>query len=222
MAFLKVVLGAIGYINEYKRPLVKALIVPFVVCAFLDFVAQLDIYVSGLKLPAAIALSIISVMVQTIFAVTTHRIVLLGPGSVPEWGLKKWTVRETIFTVHVIGLWLIGQIILFVGFRSIESVILVLALMFWALARLSLVFPGIATDKGVSFKLSWRLTKSHQLLMFLVVTVIPAISCLPPIMVTQVLHVPILKSFLTSIATVFVVASLSVSYRYIYQATYER
>src|SRR5690606_34925168 len=98
-------------------------------------------------------LVILGVGVQSIFAITTHRVLLLGPNSVPTWGITSWTKRETFFVLHVLGLYLIVKAMTFLAYISSVGGIIALVLMFWIIGRFCLVFPGIAVDKGVSFRL---------------------------------------------------------------------
>lgn len=156
MEIKKIILGAFGYIFQYKRELSKALLIPFVIYVALDF--------SALIKPnpvEAFLIAVLSIGIQTIFAITTHRMVLLGPTSVPKWGIYTWSKRETFFTLHIIGLGIIIIPIAFLSFIPTIGIIIAIALICWLLGRLSLVFPAIAIDQGVSFKYSWELTKKE-------------------------------------------------------------
>lgn len=215
MGFKEVVLAAIGYVIELKRPLSKALLVPFVLYILLD--------AADLQEPNSIAsfsFWVLTIMVQTIFAITTHRMILLGPHSVPEWGMFKWSKRETYFALHVIGMGLLIVPVLVLAFIPVLGWLIGLGLMCWVLSRLSLVFPAIAIDQGVSFKYSWDLTRDKQLLMFLVVIVIPLVLIVPAILLSFIPYSFLVTSFLTTLATIFMVAALSVSYKLIYAETY--
>ena len=216
MGFKEVTLAAIGYVILYKRPLAKALLVPFVLFMLLDVTELFEP-----NLLVSIVTGVLALMVQTVFAITTHRMILLGPNSVPEWGLFKWSKRETFFALHVIGLGLTMVPIALLGLIPIVGLAIAIGTMCWVFARLSLVFPAIAIDQGVSFKLSWDLTKNRQLLMFLVVVVFPLALMIPANLLSFLPYSFLLTSLLATFATVFMVAALSVSYRLIYRETYE-
>jgi len=214
MEFKKVALAAIGYVIEYKRPLSKALLIPFVLYMVLD-AAELSEH----NLLTGIALWGLAVIVQTIFAITTHRVILLGPKSIPTWGLFKWTKRESFFALHAIGLSLMMIPAAVLGFIPFLGGVAALGLICWLFGRMSLVFPAIAIDQGVSFKLSWELTESHQMLMFLVIIVFPAVLLIPAYLLSFLpytfIATSIVISFLTTLSTIFTVAALSVSYKLI-------
>jgi len=99
MEFRKVVAGALVYVNKYKHVLSKALAIPFVIYLLIDASTLLDLHPSLSWLLAGLGIG-----VQAVFAITTHRVLLLGPGSVSTWGITSWSKRETFFVLHVIGL----------------------------------------------------------------------------------------------------------------------
>jgi len=83
------------------------------------------------------------------------------------------------------------------------------------LIRFSLVFPGIAVDKGLSFGWSWELTAEFKLIMFFTVILLPALLSL---ITNIVLYLPLPEFFLifyTIFAIVFQVAALSSVYQLI-------
>lgn len=213
--------GAIAYVITYRRPLAKALLVPFLLYMLLD-----TLELAELNIVFLILLDLATIIVQTVFAITTHRMILLGPNSVPEWGLFKWSKRETMFALYLVALRIIFILSAFV-FAPIFAPIgvgglaLLIGFSAWLLSRLSLVFPAIAIDQGVSFKLSWQLTKHHQILMLFVIIVFPMLLFIPAAVVSALPYTLLLTSFLTAFATLFVVAGLSVAYRAIYKESYE-
>lgn len=215
MGFKEVALGAIGYVIELKRPLATALLVPFVIYMVLQAIMR-----SSEGLTAFVILSLLTIPVQTIFAVTTHRIILLGPHHVPKWGVLKWTGRETFFALHIIGLGLITAPFCLLGFIPEVGWFIALIIIFWISGRLSLVFPAIAVDKGVTFRLSWKLTKNYQLLMFLVVLVFPLLFLVPVTVLDQVPYTFLVAAFTEAFATIFIVAALSVVYKVISKEVY--
>ena len=216
MEFKKIVLGAFGYIFQYKKELAKALFVPFVIYVALDFSVLIRPNPFG-----AFFIGVLSIGIQTIFAITTHRMVLLGPASVPNWGVYTWSKRETFFALHLIGL---AIILIPIGFLSLIptiGIVIAVALICWLLGRLSLVFPAIAIDQGVSFKYSWELTKNRNILMFLVVIIFPILLTLPAFALSYLPYTTLLSSIVSTFATIFVVSSLSVAYKVIYSDVHE-
>lgn len=213
--FKKVIAGVFYYVFKYRKTLAKALAWPFSVFILLDCIEYLEFGIL-----ATTFIGIAKIAIQTVFAITTHRVVLLGPESVPKWGLTSWSKRETFFAFHIVGLYLIIIFLSFLGAIPVLGAILALVVLCWLIGRLSLVFPGIAVDKGVSFNLSWELTKNYQLLMFLVVIVFPLLLTIPIVLVTLVPHAFLLSSLLSTFVLVFEVAALSMAYLLITSETF--
>lgn len=210
MPFKIIILGTLGYVFEYRRILVRALFVPFALYMTLDAI--------NLYQPDAVAsflLGILSLMVQTIFAITTHRVMLLGPQSIPSWGVLGWSRRETLFALHMIGLSLILMPLAFLVYIPVVGWAIATVLVIWIFGRLSLVFPTIAIDRAVSFRDSWQLTRRHQALMIFVVIVFPFVLMIPVYLLRLLPYSFVLTSFFTTLATVFTVTALSVAYKYI-------
>ena len=68
---------------------------------------------------------IVFVLALAVFAITTHRLILLGDGSVPRYGLAKWSSRETRFVRWILMIYLYGYIVtaiaLILVFRSMVA-----------------------------------------------------------------------------------------------------
>lgn len=215
MEFKKVVFGAFYMVNNYKERLCTALAIPFSIYVLIEACALLD-----LEPAITWLLSTIAIVAQAIFAITTHRIVLLGPDSVPKWGITSWSKRETYFILHIIGLGLMMIPIGLVGIIPVVGAIAALVLICWLLGRFSLVFPGIAVDKGVSFKLSWELTENHQLAMFLVVVIFPIMLGIPTVLFGLVPYGSFISAVFAAFVIVFEIAALSLAYQKITEVEY--
>jgi hypothetical protein len=214
--FKYVVSGSIRYVWKLKVILTRALLIPF------GFYIALDLYdEDNSNSVVSIIIFVISLSVHTLFAITTHRIILLGPDSVSKWGIQKWTKRETMFALHVLGLGLIVMPIYVLSFVPVIGWLIAFSLIFWFVGRFSLVFPAIAIDQGFSYKHSWQLTKKHQLLMMLIVIFFPLALTLPAIIIGAIPYTFLLTSILSTLSTVFTVAALSVTYKEICIEMYE-
>ncbi len=207
-----IMLGTLGYVFEYRRILLKVLFVPFVLYMALD---AINLYQQDWV--AMVLLSILSLMVQTMFAITTHRVMLLGPKSVPLWGVLSWSRRETSFALHMIGLSLIVLPLSLPLYIPVVGWAITSILIIWVFGRLSLVFPTIAIDRSLSFRDSWQLTRQHQILMVFVVMVFPLILMSPVYLLRLLPYSFVLSSFFSTLTTVFTVTALSVAYKYITQ-----
>jgi len=213
--FKEVIFGSVGYIVTYKKQFVKALCIPFVIYLVMDAILAFQPEAESLT-TVMIVLIFFSLFVQTIIAVITHRMVLLGPDSISEWGSFKWSMRETSFLLRFIGLGFMAGLLMILGLFGIAGFGVALILMLWIVGRCSLAFPAIAIDKGITFKESWALTKDYQLLMALAVIVFPIAVTTPVIMLLEMVPYSfLLVSAVSMLAVVLAVTALSVSYQYI-------
>ncbi len=126
--------------------------------------------------------------VCTLFAVTCHRIVLLGETSVPEYGLLSWTPRETrffgwlfvlfVYALLIVGpVWLVTFAAVFMDvpfFKGYEKywVLLPGVGVVYVLARLAVLFPATAIGErrntdwafDTTAKNGWRLVAATGLI----------------------------------------------------------
>lgn len=202
--------GAFGYVYEYRKPFSKALFIPILIIVGLDVLLLRDF-----SWPSVILHTFLSITVYSIVAITTHRIILLGPGSIYEWGIYMPTKREFYFILYSIGMCLFfipcGLLALIPEIGWILGVIATI----YILARLSLVFPAIATDQNWSFIDSWKATKNHQLLMMTVIAVFPFAVGIPEQLLSNLPYLGLLVNLLSAITMVFVIAALSVAFQLI-------
>jgi hypothetical protein len=214
----RVILGGLGLVVEYRIALANALAIPFVLLVGLNASQLIEIPVN-----VRLGLSLLGIIVHTIFAVTTHRITLLGPQSVSRWGIFSWSRRETSFFLHLFGLGFMMVPLAVLAIIPVVGWTIAFGAMFWLAGRLSLVFPAIAVDHEITFKKSWQMTDRHQALMLFVVIVFPLLLSAPAILLaTWIPAAFLVTSVLTSLSTVFTVATLSAAYRFIYQDVYEK
>jgi hypothetical protein len=206
--FLKIVTGAFANVYYYKRVLAKALFIPFSLYLMIDIVTYY--HPDG---PLYVLVVIVSTLIHAIFAITTHRVMLLGPESISEWGLPKWTWRETRFVFYMIGIVLAVIPIMILAIIPFIGVFIALFLAGWLMSRFSLVFPGIAVDHEASFGESWVMTEKHQLLMFLVVLVFPVLLAIPTYLVERAVPFYMLSAVVSTFLIVFEVTALSLAYK---------
>jgi len=217
MEFKKIILESFSVIFENKVTLSKALAIPFVIYLAIEVCVYFDI-------PEILSwvLAALAWVIYAIIAITTHRVVLLGPSSVPKWGITSWSKRETYFMLHVLGIGAMAMGVSLLGIIPIIGAIVALVVVFWLLPRFSLVFPGIAVDKGVSFKLSWELTQDYQLHMFLIVIVLPILLGIPTLLFAQIPYGSFLSSVLAAFVLLFEIAALSLTYQQITNEVYDQ
>ena len=212
---IKIIIGASVIIYIRRVALSKALLIPFLMFLAMDVLIFKDI-----PLFLSLLLLVPNIAIYTILAICTHRIVLLGADSVPIWGLRRWTKRETYFAYHLIKLMLLGFVFAPVMFFWPLGSILGSPILFYLIARLVLVFPASAIDQGLTFRMSWRLSKNHQSLMILITIFAPIFFGIP-IYLLNMLPSSLfwLSRIYDTFACVFGVGSLSLAYNEIY--TYE-
>lgn len=208
--FYKIAASAVMTVVYYRWRLVKALAIPFSIYVLLDLLTYLNSSAFG-----TLILWVLNGAVYSVFAITTHRMVLLGADAVPEWGITRWSRRETSFALHLIGVSLLAIPASLPAVIPYVGVVITIVLLCWLMGRLSLVFPGIAVDDEFSFGKSWELTEDHQLLMFLVVVVFPLIVAVPVILLAFIPYTTLLTSLLSTLLVVFEVAALSMAFKLI-------
>ena len=218
----KAALNSLAVIYECRSQLARALALPFVLLVALSMVARQDLsaHISWLLIVPQVGLI-------SVFFIVMHRIALLGPDSVPRWGLIRWTSRETYFAVHLVLLWYIAALpILLADVLPFPAgfVILGFAVIYLA-ARLMLVLPALAIDVGMSLLGSWRMTKNHQLFMVLVVLLMGVFMVvfrgITYMLIPSLAASFMLTSLLVGALAVVPVTLLSMAYAEIYRYEYE-
>lgn len=219
--FRDILWGAIAMVLEYKTRLLKALIIPAFLVMIIDTASVYSTNSIG-----SVLLLFLTGLTYTLFAITIHRIILLGSSSVAPWGVLQWSKREMSFLVYLIALIAIciipatlfgliaqstnidyGAFMFFIGI----AVTIVLA---WLVGRLSLVFPAIAVEDEASFSRSWQLTSQYQFIMSLVVVIFPIVIGIPSSLVAALPAGGIFISiFLNMLAAVFTISALSIAYK---------
>ncbi len=184
---------------------------PFVLLLLLGYLAGPEMG-GGLM----VLLSLLYLVVYAVIAVITHRVILLGPESVAEWGLSLPQKREFYFILYSIGLGLcMIPVGLFAMIIPVVGVVVSVLVMLYLIARLSLVFPAIATDQDWSFSDSWKATKKHQPLMIVVIVVVPLVVAIPEQLLSLIPYLGFLAVLLSVFTMVYIVAALSVAFQII-------
>ena len=157
-------------LSEVKLSLVKRLLLPVVLLSAID-TATFYFLFSGV----VYLFLFIKLYLYTVIAITTHRLILLGPDSVSQWGIFLWRKREFRFALYVV---LLIIILVPAGFASNFSGAVGFIgslLAFWIIGRFALTFPGIAVDEEMTFDRSWKWTADHNLFMLVIVGFVPLV-----------------------------------------------
>jgi hypothetical protein len=227
----KILMGAFLVPWWNRKAFTRALAVPLALLATL----VLTWYFTAKLLPAFvnILLCLVYVALFTLFAVTTHRLVLLNPDAVAKNSVPGWTRREGLFLGWMVGAWLLFIFAFFVvltiavnavGFAFedvmkthlgwIETVAKVPAL--YLFARLSPLLPATAVDRRVDLRWAWELTRGNGWRLMVVVGVLPwALSWVTPLLYrSDATTVELVVLTVAGIALFAIeIAALSIAYR---------
>lgn len=131
----------------------------------------------------------LSIAFFAIGAINTHRIVLLGNTSVPRFGFRRWSGRETRFFGWLVAIYFLSWFVSLLPMMLVGGLISVLpdsisdmpvAIMllglaalspyFYFLARFSLLFPSAALDHRNDLAWAWKTTQGNGIRLILVST----------------------------------------------------
>lgn len=210
MLIREIISGTFFQLKLKRIDLAKALLVPLLFSVLVEFLAEYNDTSIG-----SLIILFIETALQTIIAIITHRIILLGNNSVSEWGIKSWSKRETTFFTHYSILIAISYSGVYtlptIGFNSFGIFAALLAWL-WVWSRLSLVFPAIAVEQPLSFRDSWNITKHYQLLMLFLVLILPILLAIP-VMILNLLPLSALTvPIASSLNLVIAITTLSIAY----------
>jgi hypothetical protein len=185
----KILLGALVVPWQRRIVLGRALLLP--AGALLIIATLLFATGNGRGLTYQLPFIIAQAFVYTLFAVTCHRVVLLGDDSVPRFGLASWSARETRFIGWMIAMYLVFAAVSLVPMIVLTSVLIGLtgikpdggaslqpfqwAILLasvpgvYVMARVSLVLPATAVDRRLNLPWSWERTAGNGWRMALVV-----------------------------------------------------
>lgn len=217
MGSLKIVTTAMVSLKNNRVALFHALFVPVLISLFLSLAPEVGL--GGLE---KFILNIIDTIINTIIAVTTHRIVLLGPDAVNKWSMV-WTRRETrfllvTFTFSLAAVGIIFSSLILSSRLQLDGWLVLIVVGFvisYLLSRLYLVYPAVAIGQAISFKHSWELTRKHQFLVWFSVVLFPVLAILIFVLLLNLPFGEYLFAPLIIVAMILTVAVVSIAYQYI-------
>lgn len=206
----KIISGAFTFLWEKKLRMIRALSIPITVVFISDIfpylIPILDNYYESIPIPLlysfSIGIRIISAAAQILFAITCHRLVLIGNTGVPEYGMLSWTRREWWFLAFAIilplvyflsvALYLLAKGLFMEFDIDIESFQLLFTqgdgiylLMFlvalpsvYIFSRLSLLLPATAVDRDVDVGWAWKSTKTNGWRLTVIIVLLPLLFVL--------------------------------------------
>lgn len=206
----RILTGALATVLTAAPRLGYALAIPAVVFVALSFVPRQD----EISVPIFMLTGIITLTMHTIVAVTAHRIIILGPTSVPIWGLNRWSMRETQFLLSLLTLGFGVVMLVSVGLILPQPVGIALAISIAivVVSCLSLVFPSIAVGQPLTFKKAWALAQGNIFPLVVCVWLFPIAISLPVGALSMVPYTGPLVAILQLVANALTIAALSLAY----------
>jgi len=197
----RIIGDAIQFVWDKKFRMFQALLIPAAALLILKHTTPLTHSISSDPGFSGHALfGWLSFLIQAalygLFAITCHRLALIGDHSVPDYGLKIWTPRESrylgwFFVVLIV--WLLFSFVvnsIYVSaiikdveagasVESFESTRRWLNLLYiplvYILCRLSVLYPAIAVDQPVTAQWAWRFTAHNGLRLGVIVGILPGV-----------------------------------------------
>lgn len=208
---IAVIIDGFKSVKLHYKALSKALVIPVLLMLIINYVPL----ILNFSESSSLWLMLVSIVPMTLIAITTHKIILEGAESVPEWGINSFGKRELKFigAELLLGICLIPVFIL--GLIPVIGFLLGRLILYYLISRVALVFPSIALGKNMTFIESWHKTKKHQLMMCSAVAVFPFLIGLIQIALSLTPNGGYITGFFSIISMVLVVASLSTAYRII-------
>lgn len=215
-----------------RRELLSVMIVPIAAFVAID-VGSLVLDMNGTI--ARYAHWACYIVASALAAISCHRVLLLGPVSVPRFGVGQLGMRELRFIAALLFLGLILSLLqpfIDLVLRSITGIgdsegerrSLILTIISWLpgsyfFARLAFMLPSIAVDARVRLPEAWHLSSANGWRLMLLIVLIPWLMRLFEWAITAVItdHTvrTIAISMLYGLFLPLEIALLSVSYRHL-------
>ena len=208
----KVIAGAIMYVISQRNLFLKTLLVPG--CVLIGIAVLTDTLATQ-QSPLLLVLFTANLLVQTIFAVISHRLTLIGSTAVGSWFSFDWSRRESLFLLRVLACaFLTGIPAAFALSIPNVGIPIAILLAIILITRLSLIFPATAMNHQTSISQAWQMSRRHQIPLFGIVVLFPLIFVLLPAwLLSQLPYATILSSLLSMVGTIFTLAAVSLAYR---------
>ena len=206
---IKSIVGGITYVRHYSLPLFKALVVPVLIMSVLVLLSLIP----DAPIEVISILDFLQWIPLTLIAVTTHRIIIQGPDSVPEWGINRFGLREFKFFVYQLLIMLFMLPAAVFMFIPYVGIFVFFFITLYLISRMSLVFPSIAIGETMDFKDSWKATKNHKLMMFTVVAFFPMLIVIIEILLSLIPGLNYLVGLLSIFTIILMISTLSAAYK---------
>jgi len=186
---IKTIRNAFQFVWDKRARMLRALAIP----AVLILVAELAFTFANDD-PLKWVQAFILIAIYTLFAITCHRLALIGDEGVPDYGLLTWTQREwrylgwslVIMIIWALFFFVINSVVVSIVTRLVQAgvkmetiqpfepfVLLACTPILYLFARFSVLYPAISLDQPVTAKGAWRLTAHNGWRMVIVVCLLP-------------------------------------------------
>lgn len=163
-------LEALEAVSGRWKPIILASLLPFTMSALLEF----------LPLDASSFLFFLVVLAQlwlyTCIAVAVHRIVLIGPDSVPTFGVMLQVSRPQLrFAAFLLGVGILITILVILMKLVFFFSLFVLAALLYVVPVVSFAFPATAVDSDLAFRELLDTGRHHYWLLVKAVLIVPLV-----------------------------------------------
>ncbi len=172
--------GSLALLMERRAALLHALALPWVVHVLID---AWVLYAQASAEAALPAIVLLRLAVYVLLAINIHRLILLGPQSVPPFGVGPFARRE----LRYLG-WSCAQILAaamvvmlcapLVALSQPLGLTVALLVSAWLVSRMALLLPEIALERPMDVAAVWQLGKGAGLGLAVLVVAVPLLAAL--------------------------------------------
>ena len=231
LAIRPIVVQAFVETGRHWRALFRALLVPAFLIAALPLAFDSNEETSGWST----LLWALSLLISAIYAVSCHRIMLLGEAALPNRYGIYWTQRETRFigwsiVIAILAAFSFIPLGVVVGFDAFNALgesfnwltwLVIYAPAAYVTSRVSMVLPATAIDLRPSIEQSWNRTKDNGWRLTVALATPGLLSSIPVYALGRAISVPegALVSFISALCLCLIgvveITVLSVSFRFL-------
>ena len=185
--YKKIIINTFDTVFKNQNGLFQKLLIPIILLTIINYYLPQfinnEIFITGLNINAfkiqylfPVILLFLTIMINISIAITTHRIAILGEGSVPKFGSYILGLRELKFLFKsVLMAFIIAIPVILSFFIPIIGPIIAIILFFLLISRLSFVYPAISCDEKMSFFQAWKNTRNYKMLSIFAIVIFPLI-----------------------------------------------
>lgn len=171
----RILAGSLALLIERRGALLHALALPWLVHVLIDAWLFYGEASAEAALPAIVVLRL---ALYVLLAINVHRLILLGPQTVPAFGAGPFALRELRYLGWSCAQFLAaaGVVLLCAPLLSLSQPLgLTVALLVsaWLIARMALLLPEIALGRPMDVAAIWRLGKGAGFGLTVIVLVVP-------------------------------------------------